>query len=142
MKKLAILSCIFLFACNTTSKIASNDFTVIIQGEYGGKDDKTHELITNNNDFINAIESFSISENDLSKLVLVDFSLNDVLIVHAGQKNNGGHSITIDRIEVFKNELVVYVKEFAPKKGEHVTMALTNPYCLATIPKSKKVIVK
>lgn len=142
MKKLVLLSSIFLFACNATSKIDSNDFSVIIQGEYGGKDEKTHELITNNNDFINAIESFPITEEDLSKLISIDFSQNNVIIVHAGQKNTGGYSITIDQIEVVKNELLVYIKESVPKKGENVTMALTNPYCLATIPKIKKVTIK
>ena len=142
MKKLVLLSSIFLFACNATSKIDSNDFSVIIQGEYGGKDEKTHEIITNNNDFINAIESFPITEEDLSKLISIDFSQNNVIIVHAGQKNTGGYGITIDKIEVVKNELLVYIKESVAKKGENVTMALTNPYCLATIPKIKKVIIK
>lgn len=142
MKKLVLLSSIFLFACNATSKIDCNDFSVIIQGEYGGKDEKTHEIITNNNDFINAIESFPITEEDLSKLISIDFSQNNVIIVHAGQKNTGGYSITIDQIEVVKNELLVYIKESVPKKGENVTMALTNPYCLATIPKIKKVTIK
>lgn len=142
MKKLVLLSSIFLFACNATSKIDSNDFSVIIQGEYGGKDEKTHELITNNNDFINAIESFPITEEDLSKLISIDFSQNNVIIVHAGQKNTGGYGITIDQIEVVKNELLVYIKESVPKKEENVTMALTNPYCLATIPKIKKVTIK
>lgn len=142
MKKLVLLSSIFLFACNATSKIDSNDFSIILQGEYGGKDEKTHQLITNNNDFINAIESFPITEEDLSKLISIDFSQNNVIIVHAGQKNTGGYSITIDKIEVVKNELLVYIKESVPKKGENVTMALTNPYCLATIPKIKKVTIK
>lgn len=142
MKKLVLISGIFLFACNATSKIDSNDFSVIIQGEYGGKDEKTHEIITNNNDFINAIESFPITEEDLSKLISIDFSQNNVIIVHAGQKNTGGYGITIDQIEVVKNELLVYIKESVPKKGENVTMALTNPYCLATIPKIKKVTIK
>jgi hypothetical protein len=142
MKKIALLSGIFLFACNATSKLDSNDFSVILQGEYGGKDEKTHELITNNNDFINAIESFSITEEELSKLISIDFSQQNAIIVHAGQKNNGGYSITIDKIEMNGKELLVYVKESGPKKGENVTMALTNPYCLATIPKTKKVTIK
>jgi hypothetical protein len=55
MKKIAILSGIFLFACHETSNLDNNDFSVILQGEYVGKEEKTHELITNNNDFINAI---------------------------------------------------------------------------------------
>lgn len=142
MKKLVLLSGIILFACNATSKLDSNDFSVILQGEYGGKEEKTHEIITNNNDFINAIESFPITEEELSKLISIDFSQHNVIIVHAGQKNNGGYSITIDRVEVIKTELLVYVKESGPKKGENVTMALTNPYCLATIPKVKKVTIK
>jgi hypothetical protein len=142
MKKLVLLSGIILFACNATSKLDSNDFSVILQGEYGRKEEKTHEIITNNNDFINAIESFPITEEELTKLISIDFSQHNVIIVHAGQKNNGGYSITIDRVEVIKNELLVYVKESAPKKGENVTLALTNPYCLATIPKTKKVTLK
>jgi hypothetical protein len=142
MKKIALLSGIFLFACNATSKLDSNDFSVILQGEYGGKEEKTHELITNNNDFINAIESFPITEEELSKLISIDFSQHNAIIVHAGQKNNGGYSITIDKIEMNGKELLVYVKESGPKIGENVTMALTNPYCLATIPKTKKVTIK
>ena len=142
MKKLVLLSGIILFACNAIPKIDADDFLVILQGEYGGKEEKTHEIITNNNDFINAIESFPITEEELSKLISIDFSQHNVIIVHAGQKNNGGYSIIIDRVEVIKNELLVYVKESGPKKGENVTMALTNPYCLATIPKVKKVIIK
>lgn len=142
MKKIALLSGIFLFACNATSKLDNNDFSVILQNEYGGAEVKSHQVITNNNDFISAIESFSITEEELTKLISIDFSQHNVIIVHAGQKNNGGYSITIDRVEVIKNELLVYVKEIGPKKGENVTMALTNPYCLATIPKAKKVIIK
>jgi hypothetical protein len=142
MKKLVLLSGIILFACNATSKLDSNDFSVILQGEYGGKEEKRHEIITNNNDFINAIESFPITEEELTKLISIDFSQHNVIIVHAGQKNNSGYSITIDRVEVIKNELLVYIKESGPKKGENVTMALTNPYCLATIPKTKKVTIK
>lgn len=142
MKKIALLSGIFLFACNATSKLDNNDFSVILQNEYGGAKVKSHQVITNNNDFISAVESFSITEEELTKLISIDFSQHNVIIVHAGQKNNGGYSITIDRVEVIKNELLVYVKEIGPKKGENVTMALTNPYCLATIPKAKKVIIK
>jgi len=142
MKKIALLSGIFLFACNATSNLDNNDFSVILQGEYSGKEEKTHEIITNNNDFINAIESFPITEEELSKLISIDFTQHNVIILHAGQKNNGGYSITIDKIEMNGKELLVYVKESGPKKGENVTMALTNPYCLATIPKAKKVTIK
>lgn len=62
----------------------------------------------------------------------VDNSL--LLFVKAGQRNSGGHTLTVKDIRVKDNKLIVTAVERAPLEGTGVTMALQNVYQGVLIP--------
>jgi len=69
----------------------------------------------------------------------IDFSKNTVIAVFMGMRKSGGYSVKITSIEE-KDKLVVVVKESDPPPDAMVTMALTSPYHVVVIPKTRKAI--
>ena len=67
---------------------------------------------------------------------------NNILVSYLGERNTGGYSIEVESL--YWKEKVLYVKtrEIKPGKGEMVTMAITKPYCISLIPKTKKIVYK
>lgn len=63
----------------------------------------------------------------------LDWNKQQVVLLAMGQKNTGGYSIDIDKVEKTNAEITVYYKTNGPKKGDMVTQALTAPYVLYTI---------
>lgn len=116
-------------------------FQIIYSSSYGGYDEFTHLIIENSTDLNSEIEKLNIL-NEIPNVNEVDFRTNAVLFLHLGQKNTGGYKIEIEKIEKLNDELIIYFNTITPSKGENVTMALTNPYCIAIIPKAKKYSIK
>lgn len=143
MKKLLLtVLTLGLFACSTTNKLGANDYTVLLSREYGGNETFSKAIIDNTNDFANEISNLSIDESEYSKFLNIDFKTKNVLLLHLGQKNTGGYSIKINKIEQKGDFLTVYYSVNKPKPGENVTMALTNPFIMVELPKTKEVEVK
>ncbi|VXB62843.1 conserved exported hypothetical protein [Flavobacterium sp. 9AF] len=117
------------------------NYQVIYTSEYGGKDEFSYEIIDDKEVFFTKIDELNISDqiNNISNL---EFNQKKAIILYLGQKNTGGYAIDIERIEFNNEELIIYSKKIFPKKGENVTMALTNPYCIAIIPKANKYTIK
>lgn len=67
----------------------------------------------------------------------VDFARHQVVAAFMGQRNTGGYSIKITRVEAGER-IVVHVKESSPPPDAMVTMALTAPYHTVVIPRSDK----
>ena len=66
----------------------------------------------------------------------VNFDGKFAVAVFMGQKSSGGYSTTIDEIELDGNTLKVYVRERAPRPGQIVTMALSQPYHILILPRN------
>ncbi len=66
----------------------------------------------------------------------VDFKKHQVVGAFAGVKPTGGYSITITKTEKSGTSLYVTTKSTSPAPGTIVTMALTNPFVLATTVKT------
>ena len=49
------------------------------------------------------------------------------VIIGMGSKNTGGYSITLDKMVMEDDELVIYVNESSPKPTDIVTQAFTYP---------------
>jgi len=62
-----------------------------------------------------------------------------MVLLNLGLKSNGGYSIEIVEVERCGCTLNIYYTIKGPVKGQPVTMALTNPYCLAAIPKFNRI---
>lgn len=140
MKQLTLicLLAITLLSCNT-KRTATNgeEFTILAQNGYGGRDTESHELVKNEQQFLALCKELNIET-----IPQVDFTKNNVVAVFMGQKRSGGYSITVEKVVVDGNTAQVLVKNTLPEQGAMVTMALTAPYCVAAIPKTDKVTVK
>jgi len=143
MKKIMGVFFIIISSCNAVSNSSHKDFEIILTSEYGGNENKTHQIIETNSTFITEVEKLKINDSDaIERLLQIDFTKNNILILHLGVKNSGGYKISVEKTEYKGNQMILYTKEIVPKKGEKVTMALTNPYCIVLIPKINDILVK
>lgn len=128
-----------MFSCTSSkNRMNDTDFENIYNSSYGGKNNFGFELIQSNEDYINLITRLQIEEFDNNDgLYNVDFESRNVVIIYLGERSTGGYSVEVDSI-YWKNEILfIKTKEIKPLKGQMVTMALTNPFCITTIPKVK-----
>ena len=123
------------------SKKQNASFEIIHSSSYGGKDTFDYLVAENAIDLNEELARLGLT-SQLPEIHKINFDEKAVLFLYLGQKNTGGYSITVDKVEKIKEEIVIYSKQIGPKSGENVTMALTNPFCIAIIPKAKKYSVK
>ncbi|NHN26823.1 protease complex subunit PrcB family protein [Flavobacterium jejuense] len=117
------------------------EFEIVYSSEYGGNDEFSYLVIENSIDLNKEVERLNIS-NELSEIYNFNFDEKVILFLYLGQKNTGGYAVAIDKLEKVNDEIIIYSRTIAPSKGENVTMALTNPYCIVIIPKAKKYSIK
>jgi len=147
MKNITILFLALVFSnCEGTKQTQENnpnaDFEVIMQSDYGGKETKSYEVIKSQSELNKALEGIQLEEIAINKLKAVDFNKHIVLSLHSGLHNTGGYSIGIENVEVNGTTSYVTLKYASPKPDEPVTMALTNPFCIAVIDKNETVVFK
>lgn len=68
---------------------------------------------------------------------MINFEIETVLAVFAGQKRSGGHSVKITQVKKSGNELVVSYQETSPSSGNLVSQNLTSPAHLVKVRSSK-----
>lgn len=142
MNKIILSVVIFTLSCASNTKIDNADFEVIYKSSYLGKSDKGFELIQTYKTYSELIKRLELEEVEDEYFFDIDFSNQSILVVYLGERNTGGYSIDVSNIYWNKNNLVVETSETKPQKGEMVTMAITNPYCIVKIPKTPTVILK
>ncbi len=67
----------------------------------------------------------------------VDFRKEMVLVVFMGQRNTGGYSVSVPKVEALGGKLIVSVEEKSPAPDAILIQVLTAPYCLVAVPKSE-----
>jgi hypothetical protein len=138
-----ILPLLFLImSCSAPKEVTDNSFSVIYKSEMGGAEKPGHLLIQDNETYIQFIESLKLDESEYAKFLAVDFKKKNVLVLYQGQKTSGGYSIDIESVVNDNSTIVVKKKEIQPKAGEITTTVITSPYCIALIPKGKKLIIE
>ena len=141
MKNYILLLALFLMSCATNNKNMV-DYKILYSGQNGITEEVDYILIKNNQNYIDIIEKLNVNEDSYNELLNIDFSKNNICILLLGQRNTGGYSIEVESLKFVKKVLYIKTKEIGPAKGEIVTMALTNPYCIVVIPKTNQIIVK
>lgn len=141
MKNYILLLALFLMSCATNNKNMV-DYKILYSGQNGITEEVDYILIKNNQNYIDIIEKLNVNEDSYNELLNIDFSKNNICIFLLGQRNTGGYSIEVESLKFVKKVLYIKTKEIGPAKGEIVTMALTNPYCIVVIPKTNQIIVK
>lgn len=141
MKKLLTLSLLLmLVACkinvvNNFNMDTTIAFEILKQEAYGGRDAKGTVVVTSQEQ-LNGLYK-ELGWNDVPA---VDFTKNNVVALFMGEKRTGGYSIGIKKVVVKDNTAIITVTETKPEGM--ATMALTAPYCIALIPKTKEVVVE
>jgi hypothetical protein len=110
--------------------ISKPNFYILGQDEYGGAESFGYQLITRPEDLPEGLIDFGV--NSL-------FENRYLLLLNMGLRTSGGYSIKIVDVERCGCTLNVHYTTKEPTGSEPVTSALTNPYCLAAIPKFKKI---
>ncbi len=141
-----ILAALFFSNCESTKQTQDNNpnanFEIIAQSDYGGKETKSYEVIKTQDELNKSIEGLQMEEIAMNKMKSIDFNKQVVLSLHSGLHNTGGYSIGVENVEVNGTITYVTVKTTTPNADEPVTMALTNPFCIAVIDKNETIIFK
>ncbi|WP_339609837.1 protease complex subunit PrcB family protein [uncultured Planktosalinus sp.] len=141
-----LIVALFLSNCDGTKKTQERDpdasFNIIHQAAYGGKDSESFDIIKSKQALFEQIKLVGLESQFAQKLNDIDFNVKTVLVLHAGSYNTGGYSIGVSNVEVNGTTSYVTVEETSPEPGEPVTMALTNPYCIAVIDSNETIVFK
>ncbi|MFD2909053.1 protease complex subunit PrcB family protein [Flavobacterium ardleyense] len=131
---------VLVLSCSTPkSATLKTSFQTIYTSAYGGEDRSGSLHITTNEDFIKLIEKLKIDESEFNTLATIDFKENDIVVLYQGQKMSGGYAIDVESVSWENDILIIKKAEKSPAKGAMVTMALTSPYCITSIPKTKEI---
>lgn len=130
--------------CDSTKKTQHNnpnaDYTILLKSEYGGKEEKSYDIIKNNSERAQLLLTLKEDDSILQQLKDIDLNKHIILALHMGQKNTGGFSIGVSNVEENGDTTYVTLEEESPEPGAMVTMALTTPYCIALIDKNETVV--
>jgi hypothetical protein len=119
-----------LFASFLNWLLPKPSFFILSQNEYGGADNFGHQLIKKPQDLPEGLLEWNLDE------VFKDCYM---VLLNLGAKSTGGYSIEIVEVQRCGCTLNIYYTTKGPSKGQPVTDALSNPYCLAAIPKFNKI---
>lgn len=126
-------------AANTAEKqgteVSAQAFEILKQETYGGRETESHEVITSQQQ-LNAL----YKELNQEATPAIDFSKRQIVALFMGQKTSGGYSIGVKSVAINGDTAIITVTKTSPEGM--ATSALTQPYCLVSIAKTKNVMVK
>ncbi|MDR7212478.1 protease complex subunit PrcB family protein [Flavobacterium piscis] len=142
MKKAILVVAIFvLISCGAkkTSEGSSKVlYEILTQQSDGGGNIKFFEILTEPNEII-------MLQNDpllKDKMKQDDISNSNYVILNMGQKNTGGYSIDVEKVEETDQNIIITVKENAPAKDAMVMQVITYPYTVVKVRSKKEIIIK
>lgn len=140
MKKVVLIVCVLVLAsCSSTkTKDTGALYNVLVSSEYGGGNFQFYEIITEQKEF-----NMLLGDDELKKLVKPgDIATSNFVLLNMGEKNTGGYSIEVVKVEELSDKIVITVKENKPPTGAAVTDAITNPYTVVKINSKKPIEIK
>ncbi|MGO2101618.1 MAG: protease complex subunit PrcB family protein [Psychroflexus halocasei] len=143
LKKLIVISLVITgISCKSYQDPSTENMTIIHQSELTGNGEEgingSYHVIENQEDW-NALEEKMNSINDQRiKMDPVNFKNEMIIALFSEVKNSGGHSIKIKEITQKDNQVIIKVEETSPRGL--ATSMMTQPYYIAKIPKTDKLI--
>ena len=141
MKKIIVLVVfgLLIAACSSTKSTSGSAlYEVLVAGEYGGGNFQFYEIFTEETEF-----KMLLADDELKKLVKPnDIATSNFILLNMGEKNTGGYSIEVVKVEELPDKIVVTVRENKPNPGQNVTTAITNPYAVVKINSKKPIEIK
>jgi hypothetical protein len=88
----------------------------------------------------NEIRMLQKDENLKKSIKPTDLQSSNFVILNMGQKSSGGYNINVESVVETPTQIIIKVKEIAPKPDGMVTQAMTNPFCVVKINSKKEII--
>lgn len=140
MKKVILVLVVFaLVSCGAKKTSDSKAlYEVLTVQSDGGGNIKFFEILTEPNEI-------KMLENDpllADKMKQTDISNSNYVILNMGEKNTGGYSIGVDKVEETDKNIIITVKENNPAADAMVMQVITYPYTVVKIHSKKEIIIK
>ena len=138
MKKvLSVVALAFLLSCSTNKNLANKPlFEVLTVQENGGANINFYEIISEPSE----IPMLIGDENLKHKIKADDIKKSNFILLNLGEKNYGGFTIIVEKVEETPENIIVYTKEVKPQGM--ATTVITYPYTVVKINSKKPIIIK
>lgn len=140
MKKvISVLAVFVLISCGAKKGSDSKAlYEVLTEQSDGGGNIKFFEILTEPNEI-------KMLENDpllADKMKQADINNSNYVILNMGEKNTGGYSISVEKVEETDKNIIITVKEKGPAADAMVMQVITYPYTVVRVHSKKDIIVK
>lgn len=140
MKKvISVLVLFVLISCGVKKTSDSKGlYEILTEQSDGGGNIKFYEILTEPNEI-------KMLENDpllADKMKQTDINNSNYIILNMGEKNTGGYSIGVDKVEETDKNIIITVKENSPAKDAMVMQVISYPYTVVKIHSKKEIIIK
>lgn len=121
--------CLLAVVCATLRIVAEPiEFREIAKGSMSGLKEPTRLVVTNETQWSQVWQKHSFGRTPKPPVPKVNFKEEMVLFVTLGQRNTGGYSVAIQRIEQEEGKVVVHVDTKSPAPGAITLQVLTAPF--------------
>ena len=140
MKKVILVLAVFvLISCGAKKTSDSSAlYEVLTTQSDGGGNIKFYEILTEPNEI-------KMLENDpllADKMKQADITNSNYVILNMGEKNTGGYSIGVEKVEETDKNIIITVKENSPAPDAMTMQVITYPYTVVKIHSKKEIIIK
>jgi len=140
MKKvISVLTVFVLISCGAKKGSDSKAlYEVLTEQSDGGANIKFFEILTEPNEI-------KMLENDpllADKMKQADINNSNYVILNMGEKNTGGYSISVEKVEETDKNIIITVKEKGPAADAMTMQVITYPYTVVRVHSKKEIIVK
>lgn len=140
MKKVISVLIIFVLVSCGAKKTSDPKalYEILTEQSDGGGNIKFFEILTEPNE-IKMLESDPLLAD---KMKQADISNSNYVILNMGEKNTGGYTIGVEKVEETDKNIIITVKENSPAKDGMVMQVITYPYTVVKIHSKKEIIIK
>jgi hypothetical protein len=140
MKKvISVLTVFILISCGSTKTSDSKAlYEVLTEQSDGGGNIKFFEILTEPNE-IKMLENDPLLKD---KMKQDDINNSNYVILNMGEKNTGGYSIGVEKVEETDKNIIITVKEKSPAPDAMTMQVITYPYTVVKVRSKKEIIIK
>lgn len=117
------------------------DTVSLAQGTYSGVTDERFEVVQDRATFIRLWRETHSAMVPAPDPPDIDFTTEIVVAVFMGRRTSGGHAIEVTGAVETADAVHVSVSRRTPGPDDFVTMAITSPYHIVTLPRREKPVL-
>lgn len=140
MKKvISVLAVFVLISCGAKkTSDAKALYEVLTTQTDGGGNIRFFEILTEPNEIKMLVNDPLLAD----KMKQPDIDNSNYVILNMGEKNTGGYSIGVEKVEETDKNIIITVKENSPAPDAMTMQVITYPYTVVKIHSKKEIIIK